>query len=90
MPFTLILLLVVFILALIWLLTWEPREDDGKKKDKSKTNKDEKPLREEIEGVFKDLKSNAIIYKRDECVPSLENAYSKVIEVLEKRELVKS
>ncbi len=87
MPFTLVLILIVFILALVWLLNWEPDKDEGARKKK---DKDEKTLREEIEGVFKDLKSQAVTYKRDECIPSLDTAHHKVLEVLRKRELVES
>ena len=85
MPLTLVIILFIFVGALIWLVNWEPDKDNGGKK-----KKDDKTLREEIEGVFKDLKTSALTYKRDECIPSLDTAYSKVIEVLEKRELVKS
>jgi hypothetical protein len=83
MPITLVLILVVFIVAMIWLINWEPDKD----KD-AKGKKDDKTLHEEITGVFKKMKDDARTFDRKEFVPSLEEAQQKVLDVLEKKELL--
>jgi hypothetical protein len=74
----LLLIFVAFIVVLIWLLYWEPPK--AKKKD-------EKSLREEIDGIFKDLRDNAQLYNRAEFIPSLNKAQDKIADVLDKRKL---
>jgi hypothetical protein len=74
----LLLIFIGFIVAMIWLIYWEP--------DKP-AKKDDKTLREEINGIFKDLRENSILYNRPEFVPSLIRAQDKVVEALDKRNL---
>ena len=74
----LLLIFIGFIAALLLLIYWEP--------DKP-AKKDDKTLREEINGIFKDLRENSILYNRPEFVPSLIRAQDKVVEALDKRNL---
>ena len=71
-----ILLFAGLIAALIWLINWEP-EEEKKKNDK-------KTIRQEIDKIFGDLRTNAVLYNRPEFVPSLITAQEKVVEVLDK------
>jgi hypothetical protein len=80
----LILLIIGFIWAIVWLVNWEPPE----KKDGKKDKKDDKTLIEEIDGIFKDLREQALQFKRDEAVPVLVTAQDKVTAVLGKRGLL--
>lgn len=75
----LILFIIGFIWAIIWLVNWEP---DAKKDGKNKT------LLEEIDGIFKDLREQAVQFKRDEAVPVLATAQNKVTAALDKRGLL--
>lgn len=79
-PASLILLLIFigFIAAVLWLIYWEPDRP---------TKKDDKTLREEIDGIFKDLRDNAFLYNRPEFIPSLDRARDKIADVLDKRNL---
>lgn len=70
------LIIAAFIGGLIWLLTSTPPK-----------KKDDKTLIQEIDGIFDELKTNAIMFKREEAVPSLDRARAKVSEVLRKRGL---
>lgn len=72
-----LLIIIAFIGGLIWLLSSTP----------AKPKADEKTLIQEIDGIFDELKTNAIMFKRDEAVPSLDRARAKVSEVLRKRGL---
>lgn len=79
MPFTFIILLIIFIAAMVWLVNWEPE-----KKDEEEIGK---KVRKDVEGVFKDLKDQAITHKRGEYVPALNAALKKVVEVFDKHKL---
>lgn len=76
--FILLLIFIGFIAALVWLVNYDPPK---------KEEKPEKPLREEIEGIFKDLRDNALAYNRPEFVPTLDKAREKVTDALVKRNL---
>ena len=77
------LLLIAFLIAalialIVFLVSWVSGDKKGKKKD-------EKTAKEEVEKIFKELKDNAIQFKREELVPSLQAAKDKIIGVLDKK-----
>jgi hypothetical protein len=73
-----LLLIIALIVAIAWVIDYEPE---------IRKKKDDKTLREEIDGIFKDLRENAIIYDRPEFVLCLDRARDKVADALDKRHL---
>jgi hypothetical protein len=74
-PASLIILLIFigFIVALLWLIYWEPEKPK---------KKDDKTLRQKIEDAFTELSDNAVLYNRGELVGPVGRARAKVIQAL--------
>jgi hypothetical protein len=74
----LILLIIGLVAAIVWLVNWEPGG-----------TKDDKTLLKEIDGIFEDLRDQAVQFNRDEAAAVLVTAQSKVTAVLDKRGLLR-
>jgi hypothetical protein len=76
--FVMFFLFIALILAVIWLVGWQPAKAVTPAAE-------EKPLRKEIEDIFQQLRDNAAMFSRPEVVPTLNQAQSRVVATLEKR-----
>jgi hypothetical protein len=73
-PWLLVLPIILFALALIWLAYLTP----------AKATTPEKTLREDVDGVFKQLIQDANTFKRDEAVGPLTSAQQKISDIMRK------
>lgn len=71
-----LLVIALIVAAILWLIFYQPKK------------KDEKPLKDEINKIFKELHENALQFKRDEVVPTIAAAKDQVTDLLRKRKLI--
>jgi hypothetical protein len=76
----LILVIIAFVAAIVWLVNWAP--------DSSKDGKD-KTLLEEIDGIFEDLRDQAAQFNRGEVATVLGTAQDQVTRTLARRGLIR-
>ncbi len=69
----LLLIFIGFIVALLWLIYWQPEKPK---------KKDEKTLRQKVEDAFSELRENAVLYNRVELLGPVDRARVKVSQAL--------